>query len=160
MFDHIIICGSPRVGGRCEKLAIELFDAMIENDGSCEYAYISIADMDINGCNGCNGCKTTGDCVLEDDMEDVMAYINDSQEITIVCPIYMAGVPSQFKAVLDRLQPNFWTNKRHNSQMKKAHIYLIGEGKDPFGYEGAISSIKSALYLAGFEVSDVIKRID
>lgn len=154
VFGKTIICGSPRDDGRCMAFAEGLFEEAIANEPDAEHALISVADMDIEGCFGCNGCKESNECVIDDDMLDVLYYVKHTNEIQIVSPIYMAGVPSQFKALLDRLQPLFWTDARH-AKLKRAEVHLFGDGHDPFGAEGAINSIKSALLVAGFEVAEV-----
>lgn len=159
MFEKTFICGSPRANGRSQKMAESLFAAEIENDPTKQLAFIIIADMEILGCDGCNGCKDTYSCVIDDEMQDVYEYINESKELVIISPIYMAGVPSQFKAFLDRLQPYFWSGARHG-ELRKASVHLIGEGADPFGADAALTTIRSALLVAGYEVEDVETHID
>ena len=150
-----IICGSPRENGKSLEFANELFEETINNNPESEVSLISIADMEICGCNGCDGCKKSFECVIDDDMQDVLECIKESDEVTIVSPIYMAGVPSQLKAVLDRFQPMFWEGVRHECKKKTATVHLFGEGHDPYGADGAVLTIKSALHVAGFEVKDV-----
>lgn len=154
-----IICGSPREEGRCQCFASGVFEEKIAMNPDSEAALVSIADMDICGCDGCDGCKESFECVIDDDMPDIMEYFRESDELIIVSPIYMAGVPSQFKAVLDRLQPLFWEDVRHG-EMKPAEVHLFGEGKDPYGSEGAVLSIRSALHVAGYEVKNVELHIN
>ncbi len=156
-----IICGSPREKSRSLDFANKLFEKTIEENPDREVTLISIADMDISGCVGCDCCKETHECVIEDDMKDVLECVRESEEITIISPIYMAGLPSQLKAVLDRFQPLFWEDVRHEiKEMKKAALHLFGEGHDPYGADGAILSAKSALHVAGFEVRDVELHIN
>lgn len=157
-FKKTIICGSPRLNGKSSVIAEELFNQAISANPECEFAFVAIADMIIGGCNGCDGCKSDFQCVINDDMEIIKDYIENSDELEIVTPIYMAGVPSQFKAVLDRLQPFFWKGNRHNEK-KPAILHVIGEGNDPFGYEAAVLTVKSALYVAGFEVCKIEAHI-
>ncbi|GHU95165.1 flavodoxin family protein [Bacteroidia bacterium] len=70
---------------------------------------INVASQRIEPCRGCFGCwKTTpGTCVIRDDMADIIQkYINADMIIWSV-PLYTYGVPSQTKALLDRLLPNY-----------------------------------------------------
>lgn len=154
-----IFCGSPRSEGRSQCFATGLFEEQIAMNPECEVSLISIADMDISGCIGCEGCRETFECVINDDMQELIDYFRDTDEIFIACPIYMAGVPAQFKAVLDRLQPLYWEDARHG-ELKPAHVHLFGEGHDPYGSKGAEASIRSALHVAGFEVNDVKLHIN
>lgn len=159
MFAKTFICGSPRENGRSFALADSLFSGAIEQNPESELAFITIAGMTIEGCDGCDGCKKTCECVIDDEMQMLYEYINESSELVVVCPVYMAGVPSQFKAFLDRLQPYFWADSRHQ-ELRPAQVHLIGEGCDPFGTIGAENSIKSALLVAGYEVKSVETHID
>ena len=155
-----ILCGSPREKGKSLDFANELFEQTIGKNPELEVTLISIADMDISGCVGCNGCKESFQCVIEDDVQDILECVRESEEVTIASPIYMAGVPSQLKALLDRFQPFFWEGVRHVGERKKAFLHLFGEGNDPYGADGAILSLKSALHVAGFEVEDVELHIN
>lgn len=157
-YSKTIICGSPRDNGRCMSFAEGLFEEAIANEPEGEHALISLADMEVFGCTGCNGCKESGECVIFDDMPDILEYIKNTHELIIVSPIYMAGVPSQLKAVLDRIQPLFWTDARHG-ELKRAEVHLFGEGHDPYGTDGAVLTIKSALHVAGFEVDNIETHI-
>lgn len=158
----LILAGSPRENSRSLKFATELFESRIEQTPDCEVTLISIADMDISGCCGCDGCKEPlHECVIDDDMADVLEYVCAADEIVVVTPVYMAGVPSQLKAVLDRFQPMFWADVRHSKEPPKpATIHLFGEGNDPYGADGANLTLKSALKVAGFEVKGVETHIN
>lgn len=68
-----------------------------------------VGRMDVSGCNGCEFCKTNEECIIEDDMMQFIDDLNKAERVFLVAPIYFAGAPSQLKAVLDRLQPFFWS---------------------------------------------------
>ena len=154
-----IISGSPREGSRSLEFATELFEMTIQENQESEVSLISIADMEINGCCGCDACKTTFECVIDDEVSDIVDYVRTADELIVVTPIYMAGVPSQLKALLDRFQPMFWEGIRHCDNLKPAHLHLFGEGKDPYGIKGAELTLRSALKVAGFEVENVDTHI-
>lgn len=155
----VIISGSPRNDSKSLKFAQELFNKKIKDDPNREATLVSISDLKIEGCCGCNGCKSTFECVKDDDMSEIYDFVEGAEEICVVTPIYMAGVPAKLKAVLDRFQPMFW-QKRRKETLRPACLYLFGEGKDPYGVEGAILTLKSALHVAGFEVKEVVKQIN
>ena len=155
-----IISGSPREGSKSLGFAGELFEKEIQDNPENEVSLISISDMEIDGCHDCRKCKETFDCVIEDDAPDILEYVKMSDELVIVTPVYMAGVPSQLKALLDRFQPMFWEGARHSEKLKPAKVHLFGEGNDPYGTQGAISTLKSALHVAGFEVECVEEHIN
>ena len=155
-----IISGSPREGSKSLEFAGELFEKTIQENPENEVSLISIADMNINGCQGCDACKNTFTCVIDDEAQDVIDYVRAADELVVVTPIYMASVPSQLKALLDRFQPMFWEGVRHSAELKPAHLHLFGEGRDPYGTKGAELTLKSALHVAGFEVKSVDSHIN
>lgn len=123
---------------------------------------VSIADMRIAPCTGCNTCAhnknvpTRDDlyCVIADDMVRLRAMLNECDELTVVSPVYFAGVPSQFKAFLDRLQPYFYADW-HERPKRRAHVYVVGDGGDPHGFVPLVSVVRSALAVAGFTLTSV-----
>lgn len=160
MANIAIISGSPREGSKSLEFAGELFEKIIQDNPDNEVSLISIADMDINGCCGCEACKTTFECIIDDEVSEIVDYIRGADELVVVTPIYMAGVPSQLKALLDRFQPMFWEGVRHCEKLKLAHLHFFGEGHDPYGAQGAELTLKSALHVAGFEVKSVDTHIN
>ena len=155
-----IISGSPREGSKSLEFAGELFEKTIQENPENEVSLISIADMEINGCCGCDACKDAFECVIDDEVSDIVDYVRSADELIVVTPIYMAGVPSQLKALLDRFQPMFWEGVRHCEKLKPAHLHLFGEGHDPYGTQGAELTLKSALHVAGFEVESIETHIN
>ena len=160
---RVIIVGSVRTGGRSAHLADELMEACIEDCPEDELAVLSVASLDVAGCIGCDGCKPKHPeehavdalpCVIEDDFGLIREHLEDADELIVVTPVYFSGVPSQLKAVLDRLQPYFWTDRRHGDK-RPLMLHIVGEGKDPFGFEGVIASVSSAALCAGFELDKV-----
>ncbi|WP_165247940.1 flavodoxin family protein [Adlercreutzia sp. ZJ141] len=101
-------------------------------------------------------------CVIGDDMQEIYPLIDAADELVVVSPVYFAGAPSQLKALLDRLQPYFWTNARKGVK-RPATLHVVGEGGDPHGFDALITVVKSALAVAGFRldtVLDWVGRID
>ena len=163
---RLIFVGSPRPGGRSAHLADQLMEACIEECPDDGLVLISVDSLGVEGCLGCDGCKPNGDeetddalpCVIEDDMEFVRGCLDEADELIIVTPVYFSGVPSQLKAWLDRLQPYFWTDRRHGT-LRPATLHIVGEGADPFGFSGVLSTVSSAILCAGFELTQVFSWV-
>ena len=101
-------------------------------------------------------------CVIDDDMAEVYELIDAADELVVVSPVYFAGAPAQLKALLDRLQPYFWTDARHGRK-RPATLHVVGEGGDPHGFEPLVGVVRSSLSCAGFaleRVLDWVGRID
>ncbi len=93
-------------------------------------------------------------CFMQDDMRIVREHVDAADELIVVCPVYFAGAPSQFKALLDRMQPYFWSDLRKKGS-RPMLLHIVGEGNDPFGFEPLVGSIRSALSVAGFALDTV-----
>ena len=166
--NRLIIVGSPRVDGRSAALAEQLFEACVEDCPEDEVALVPVAPLDIGGCRGCDQCRETDEggahrCVIEgDDMRELYALLDDADELVVVSPVYFAGPPAQLKALLDRLQPYFWSDARAGAK-RPAVLHVVGEGGDPHGFEPLVGIVRSALACAGFTletVYDWVGKID
>ena len=176
--NRLIIVGSPRTGGRSAHLANMLFETCIEECPDDELALAPVATLSVGGCTGCNACRDNiaklvelgeealdddfAPCAIDDDMQEIYELIDAADEITVVSPVYFAGPPSQLKALLDRLQPYYWTNARAEEK-RPAVLHVVGEGGDPHGFSALVSCVRSALAVAGFRletVFDWVGKID
>lgn len=90
----------------------------------------------------------------------IFSAIDAADAVLVVSPIYFAGVPSQFKAVLDRFQPYFWKRQQQIEQgrplppKRALYVALVGEGGDPYGTAPAQAQVASPFALADFSVVD------
>lgn len=161
----LVLVGSPRPRGNSARIAETLERTIAERYPEDTIETYSVADMHIEGCNGCDYCKTHSTCIIEDDMQECFTAIKCADYLCVVSPIYFAGVPSQFKALLDRLQPLYWDRLDIKAQhlrfppKRPCVLYLVGEGGDPYGYKPAASSVKAALALADIAVRKTIPVI-
>ena len=55
--NRLIICGSPRLGGRSAKLASTIFEGCIAEFPDDEVQLVPISELDVKGCTGCGGCN-------------------------------------------------------------------------------------------------------
>ena len=178
ILNRLIIVGSPRTDGRSAHLANMLFETCIEECPDDELALAPVSTLSVAGCTGCDACRDNiaklvelgeealdddfAPCVIDDDMQEIYELIDAADEITVVSPVYFAGPPSQLKALLDRLQPYYWTNARVEEK-RPAVLHVVGEGGDPHGFSALVSIVRSALAVAGFRletVFDWVGKID
>lgn len=176
--NRLIIVGSPRTNGRSAHLANMLFETCIEECPDDELALAPVSTLSVAGCTGCDACRDNiaklaelgeeaidddfAPCVIDDDMQEIYELIDSADEITVVSPVYFAGPPSQLKALLDRLQPYYWTNARVEEK-RPAVLHVVGEGGDPHGFSALVCIVRSALAVAGFRletVFDWVGKID
>lgn len=178
---RVILAGSPRAAGRSAALADALFNACIDECPEDGVSIVSVASTPVEPCRGCDACRALSEeplftfqegdpllpvetvveseapfhhCVIDDDMAEVRKHLDAADELIVVAPVYFASVPAQLKALLDRLQPYFWTNLRTYPK-RPAVVHVVGEGGDPHGFEPMIGTLRSALSVAGFRIETV-----
>lgn len=103
----LVLNGSPK-GERSNTL--QLTNAFLEGlnqNETHEIETITISKMNIDHCLGCFVCwtKTPGECVIKDDMTQLLEKYISADLIIWSFPLYYYGMPSKIKAFLDRLLP-------------------------------------------------------
>jgi len=97
----LAIDGSPRKDGNTEKLVRQVLDGASAAGASTRF--IKLADLQIAYCKGCGSCRATGECVMKDDMDQLMDAIQDNSAIIVGSPIYAWQVSGTTKVFMDRL---------------------------------------------------------
>lgn len=54
-------------------------------------------------CQGCRACVPTGECVLQDDLQEIAALLRTCDRVVLAAPTYWANVPAAVKNLFDRL---------------------------------------------------------
>ena len=101
----IVISTSLRRGSNSDMLA----DQFVEGAKSAgnEVEKISLVGKNIQFCKGCLGCQKLGRCVINDDVNDIMAKVLKADVVCWATPIYYYEMSGQMKTLLDRLNPLF-----------------------------------------------------
>lgn len=159
MAKRTIISASPRAMGKCNRVAKELASMLSAAHPHDEVEVIRLADLDIHYCNGCNVCEADGECFMEDDMTTVIDTLNNTDALFVVSPIYYAGPPGNYKAMLDRLQPFYWSWEK-GLPKRPLVLVALGDGGDPNGYEPLVTCTRSAMAVAGFRLMQTHAFID
>ncbi len=100
----LAIYGSPRKEGNTARM---LDAALSEFPGTAEIRRIYLGELNFSGCGPCRECKTTGNCMIEDDMQPVF-------EDMLWAEIIVFGSPSQFSDVsvnIKKLMERTWWMK-------------------------------------------------
>lgn len=97
----LILSGSPRKGGNSDLLCDEFMRGAIESGNTVEK--IRVAEKNIGYCKACYYCKDhNGQCVIQDDMQEVLQKIIEADVIVLASPVYFYSVDAQLKALIDR----------------------------------------------------------
>ncbi|MGL1930412.1 MAG: flavodoxin family protein [Desulfotalea sp.] len=84
----------------------------------------------LKGCVGCTSCKQKPlviGCIQNDDMEEVLTEVIDSQAVVFSSPLYFWGVNSQLKAVIDRTY-SLYTKDSSLVEGQRQAILVSGAG--------------------------------
>jgi multimeric flavodoxin WrbA len=94
-----VVC-SPRLGGNTEILVKEALNGAKEVGSHTQL--ITLAGKQIRPCEHCGACYTTGNCSIEDDMQDIYPHLLSADGIIIGSPVYFWSVTGQAKLFMDR----------------------------------------------------------
>ncbi len=97
---------SPRKARGGTSLLLKTFLEGAKEAGA-EIALLYVHDLKIKPCQGCFACwvKTPGICVQKDDMQDLLAKWQKADVLVLATPVFVDGMTSTMKAVLDRSIP-------------------------------------------------------
>ncbi len=168
------IYGSPRKGGNSDLL----LDSVLRGakDQGADVKRLHVRDLRISGCRGCDGCKETGNCVVEDDMQDIYHLLDDAGVIILSSPIFFYGMTSQIKALIDRGQAMWWKKRlskgnkdKKNNYQGRGYLIAIGATRGENLFEGAQLTAryffdaldmryKGGLFFRGIDSKEAIKE--
>ena len=146
------IACSPRRNGNSTRLLLEAMETAKAEGHTTELVYLS--DLKINPCQGCNACSAKGICVIRDDIPKLQEKLIKADRLILAAPIFMMGLNSQTKIMIDRMQ-TFWALKylHHQSLVnesgyERVGLYLGAAGlKKPDVFDCAERSIKTLFHM-------------
>lgn len=102
----LVLNGSPkRDQSDCMHITGAFLDGMNRVSDN-EIHTIHVTDRHIEYCRGCFTCKRNGgECVLKDDMKEILTEILSSDLLLFSFPLYCYGMPAPLKALIDRTMP-------------------------------------------------------
>lgn len=112
----LILSGSPRRGGNSDLLCDEFAKGVIEAGHKVEK--IRVAEKNVGYCRACYACNDVGQCVICDDMAEILQKMIDADVLVLASPVYFYSVDAQLKAVIDRTVAR-WT------EVKNKEFYYI-----------------------------------
>ncbi len=139
------IYGSPRKDGNSDLLLRRALEGA--EVAGAEVNFIRAGKLKISGCIECGGCDETGECILDDDMNEVYPLLVESEVIIFSTPIFFYGFPSQAKALIDRSQA-LWCRRMMKKSGKELRRYDSGRG-----YLIAVGATKGKNLFEGVELT-------
>lgn len=93
----LAIVGSQRKEGNSYHLVRTVLDSL-----PVSHKTVQLAEKNIGFCTLCERCKDGGDCILQDDFNDILKEMQAADGIVFSLPKYLF-VSSKFLAFLERL---------------------------------------------------------
>jgi len=127
----VALLGSPRAHKNSATIA-QRFTATAAQLGAQVRTY-ELNRLTYRGCQGCYACKQTLDhCVLEDDLTEVLAAVQEADLLLLASPVYFGDVTAQLKGFIDRtfayLKPDYPTNPQPSRLAPKQLVFVIAQG--------------------------------
>ncbi len=101
----IFLCGSPRANGNTNTLVNWVAQAAQEAGAITDIVSVVGIESRSIGCRCCLGCQNSDkyECVISDDVSDLMKRILQYDIIVFATPVYFFGPSAQLKNVMDRM---------------------------------------------------------
>jgi multimeric flavodoxin WrbA len=97
----IVISTSLRQGSNSDMLADKFAEGA--KAAGHEVEKISLAGKSIQFCKGCLACQKLGRCVIDDDVNNMMAKVLKADVVAWATPIYYYEMSGQMKTLIDRM---------------------------------------------------------
>ena len=148
----LVLNGSPKKDKSDTMHITRAFVGGMNSICDNEVTVIDVIDKNIRYCTGCFACKHNGgECILDDDMKDILSLFVSSDVIIFNFPLYSYGMPAPLKNLVDRLMPlSSWRMERdedgkygHNtyrdlSKLRYVMICGCGYPNSKHNFEGAV----------------------
>lgn len=95
-----ILSGSPRRGGNSDLLCDEFMRGALEAGNSVEKVFLR--DKTVGFCTACYACRSSGTCVQQDDMAELLRKMHWADAIVMASPVYFYSIDGQMKTFIDR----------------------------------------------------------
>jgi len=138
------IYGSPRKGGNSDLLLDEALKGAQEAGAQVERVYCRKLKM--TGCLECGGCAKTGQCVVQDDMQQVYPLLDEADAVILAVPMFFYSAPAVAKALIDRAQAR-WSRRMLKKTREQRKSYDSGRG-----YLIAVGATKGQNLFLGVEL--------
>jgi len=108
----VAIYGSPRKDGNTNALMDSFLQGISQNPYVKNIAIdrIMVSRQNISPCKGCRSCTRTGECIIDDQMQEIYPRLIDADFIAVATPIFFTTVSGYLKALIDRCQ-RLWSLK-------------------------------------------------
>jgi multimeric flavodoxin WrbA len=97
----LLISGSPKAEGNTAQLMNECARVIREQEVDAEV--ISFSEMKIESCTACGKCSESGECSLQDGLNEVIKKLRASKGFIVGSPVYFGTARGDVMAALQRI---------------------------------------------------------
>lgn len=97
----VLISGSPKPNGNTAQLMQEC--AKVIEERGVQTEIVSFAGMKIESCIACGKCSKTGECGLDDGLNDVIRKIRAAEGLIVGTPVYFGTARGDVMSALQRI---------------------------------------------------------
>lgn len=117
MKNIVVISTSLRVSSNSDLLAEEFLKGAKSAGHKVEK--VELLGTQIAFCRGCFACSKLGQCVIDDDVNDIKKKVMHADVVVWATPIYYYEMSGQMKTLIDRM------NAMYNLDYKFREVYLL-----------------------------------
>lgn len=144
----VVLTGSPRRNGNTNHLAGQFIKGA-EEAGHEVYRF-DCAQRKVSSCIACNRCGMNGQCIFNDDFEELRPQLVAADMVVFATPMYYFGFSSQLKAVIDRF---YALNGQIKGSAKQSALLMVYADTDPEEAEPMLSHYHTLLQYLGWKDS-------
>lgn len=96
----LLVNGSPNREG-CTYTALKEVSKTLEENG-IDTEIFQVGNKPIGGCIGCGSCKKTGECFMEDGVNEFVEKAKEADGFVFGSPVYYAAASGSITSFLDR----------------------------------------------------------
>ena len=97
----LLISGSPKPDGNTAQLMTEC--ARVIREQGVESEVISFSEMKIESCTACGKCGESGECSIQDGLNEIIQKLRKSQGFIVGSPVYFCTARGDVMAALQRI---------------------------------------------------------
>jgi multimeric flavodoxin WrbA len=157
----VTLLGSPRSNKNSATIANRFHETA--RALGAQTRVFELNGLTYRGCQGCYTCKKSLDrCVLNDDLTEVLAVVQEADLLVLASPIYFGDITAQLKGFIDRsfsyLKPDYVTNPQASRLGAKKLVFVLTQGNpDEANFSGVFPRYDGILKWMGVTESHLIR---
>lgn len=156
----VALISSPRANGSSSAIV----NAILDGAMGLSTNIIDLFSLDklrlVHGCKGCRSCKTTGVCIQDDEIGDILKAIREADCVIFSTPVYFSAESAQFKLLEDRMYSFIGGDGTSNLAPGKKAILVVTCGGPESAAEATVDRLSAIVTRLGFELIDTVVHSD